>query len=194
MNLDVAELKQAWINELYAPELLPFPKRLVKRIKQQLHNQESNVNNNILDPRERLKAHLQLLEISRLRYTLSAFLRTRLAKIEKYVWILAKEDATQTKLSKNEKSFFQRYHTLLIKHCEDSFVAQLPAQFQDVSFPPTDLELEHNVFIRVVQDIGDFQPEDAQDSLPLRLEKDDTYVLKYRSIRSLLPTGQIVLA
>jgi len=93
---DLAKIKQAWLNERGAPEILPFEKEVFERIKQQIGIQVEYLNmlsialnvkvqeGNVQlsnDQKDRLKAHIFWMEVNRFKYILAAYSRARLEKV-----------------------------------------------------------------------------------------------------------------
>jgi len=93
---DLTKIKQAWLNERGAPEILPFEKEVFERIKQQIGIQVEYLNmlsialnvkvqeGNVQlsnDQKDRLKAHIFWMEVNRFKYILAAYSRARLEKV-----------------------------------------------------------------------------------------------------------------
>ncbi|KAJ8935672.1 hypothetical protein NQ314_012693 [Rhamnusium bicolor] len=80
---EVIELmEEAWINEKFAPEILPHKSELVEALLGQISHMEENLRDvESID----FKNSIHQLEVDRLRFLVSSYLRTRLEKIETYV-------------------------------------------------------------------------------------------------------------
>ncbi|XP_056645441.1 DNA replication complex GINS protein SLD5 [Diorhabda carinulata] len=88
---EVIELiEEAWINEKFAPEILPHKSEIVEIILDQISNMEENIKN--LCSTDFTKIIYQL-EVDRLRFLVSSYLRTRLEKIEIHVNHILGEEA-----------------------------------------------------------------------------------------------------
>eukprot|EP00752_Nemacystus_decipiens_P009708 g8669.t2 len=83
LNEDVAKLRSAWRNEVSAPELLTLDEHLVSDLLQQVENQQEIVDDARGSPEAAFSASLYQMELDRLRYSLSKYLRTRLRKVER---------------------------------------------------------------------------------------------------------------
>ncbi len=103
LNEDVLALKQAWLNEQSAPEILPFKEQAVEQIKELLSRQVSRIMQSFMhsmhlfkwrtfsfkelnltydyDAFERLKSNWYQQEMQRIKYILSAYLQLRLEKV-----------------------------------------------------------------------------------------------------------------
>ena len=193
-NEDVKLMKQSLLNESSGPELLPFPSELIERVKEQLQNQKGNLD--VLDKtneKERLQIQLYTLEIERVQYVLNSFLRARLDKILSVCWSLKSDSEEESRFfelcSTAERAFAEGYKKLVMDHLNNTLLNSLPTVKRDV--PPVGVSFSKNVIIRVLKDIGDYQAP-GEDEL-LSLQENDIYLMKYKSIRSLLLNGQIML-
>uniref|UniRef100_A0A8C8SQH2 GINS complex subunit 4 n=1 Tax=Pelusios castaneus TaxID=367368 RepID=A0A8C8SQH2_9SAUR len=73
----IRSLEQAWLNEKFAPELLETKSEIVECVMEQLAHMESNLKR--AKPGD-LKVSIHHMEIERIRYVLSSYLRCRLVK------------------------------------------------------------------------------------------------------------------
>ncbi|KAM9252440.1 LOW QUALITY PROTEIN: DNA replication complex GINS protein SLD5 [Cariama cristata] len=76
----IRSLEQAWLNEKFAPELLESKPEIIECVVEQLDHMEANLKLKEGD----LKVSIHHMEIERIRYVLSSYLRCRLVKIEKF--------------------------------------------------------------------------------------------------------------
>ncbi|XP_048369197.1 DNA replication complex GINS protein SLD5 [Sphaerodactylus townsendi] len=77
----IRSLEQAWMNEKFAPELLESKSEIVECVVEQLEHMEENLKR---AKGGDLKVGIHRMEVERIRYILSSYLRCRLRKIEKY--------------------------------------------------------------------------------------------------------------
>lgn len=82
-------MEEAWTNEKFAPEILPNKSEIVDIILDQITTMEENIKK--LNSSDFTKSIYQL-EVDRLRFLVSSYLRTRLEKIETYVIHILKEE------------------------------------------------------------------------------------------------------
>lgn len=83
-------MEEIWVNEKFSPEILPNKIEVVDCVLGQLSFMEKNISTL---PSSDFKKGLHQLEIDRIRYVVTSYLRQRLEKIEMYVFhILKKED------------------------------------------------------------------------------------------------------
>lgn len=130
-------LENAWMNEKFAPEILPHQTDILDLMLDQIVHMEANIaqlNRHDL----RLIAHK--MELARIRFIISSYLRCRLDKIEKYaVDILAKEDERDAsisggrRLSPQEKTYAESYVTNLNSHFNQVALKNMPLNLQEPS-------------------------------------------------------------
>lgn len=108
----IEKMEETWINEKFAPEILPHQKELVECILEQIRYVEDNLGS--LDNKNFAKSVHQL-QVDRLRFLIASYLRTRLEKIETYfLSILNQEQARLERgedvyLTENELEFAKNY-------------------------------------------------------------------------------------
>ncbi|PIN07778.1 putative alpha-helical protein, potentially involved in replication/repair [Handroanthus impetiginosus] len=198
---DVELLKTAWRNEKAAPEILKFDSNLVQRSRQLIQFMEETVdefNKNGVDP---LTVSLYQMDLDRTMFLLRSYLRTRLQKIEKYVFHIRKTAELWNRLSLKEQQFAEGCAIDLKDHLEQSVLSKLPEQYQshlrqsaaseDDDMVP-EPQLDAYVVCRSKRYLGAFQLDDGGEE-PVNIEADDLYALPYKSIKPLVESGQIDL-
>lgn len=85
----IEAMEETWINEKFAPEILPHKSEIVDCLLGQISYMEDNLQN-LTSKDFRKSAHQ--LEIDRLRFLITNYMRTRLEKIEKFVLNILKEE------------------------------------------------------------------------------------------------------
>ncbi|KAB0798128.1 hypothetical protein PPYR_09121 [Photinus pyralis] len=120
---EVLELmEEAWLNEKFAPEILPHKYDIVECLLGQISHVEENLTNVGNDD---LRRSLHQMELDRLRYLVSSYLRMRLEKIETYVYFILKQEEERSQkgeenyLNKNELEFAKAYMQSLDQHFTD---------------------------------------------------------------------------
>ncbi|XP_072342023.1 DNA replication complex GINS protein SLD5 isoform X2 [Scyliorhinus torazame] len=103
----IAKLEEAWLNEKYSPDLLENKSEIVECVMEQLDHMEQNLQR---ARKGDLKVTIHRMEMERIRYVLSSYLRSRLQKIERFFpHILEKEksllEAAPSCLSPQEFTF-----------------------------------------------------------------------------------------
>ncbi|ETV80019.1 hypothetical protein, variant 1 [Aphanomyces astaci] len=197
LNEDVALLRDAWANELNAPELLTFQTDLISDMVEQVQNQQSYVDEMSADvatlTEERSFTNkLYQMEIDRIKYMLASYLRLRLMKIERHTRHVL--HASMDKLSPGEVDYAHSYKDLYESHCRDLLLSKLPPDHQQLDEPHMidHPDLDTFVFCQSNQDIGNVQIDD-RGSEHVNARKDDRHVLRYRVVSSLVEEGKVKL-
>lgn len=93
-------MEEAWINEKFAPEVLPHKYEVVELLLGQIHYFEERLED--LDSRD-FQKNIRQMEIDRMRYLVSSYLRNRLEKIENFAVSIVKEE--ENRLDRNEDAY-----------------------------------------------------------------------------------------
>eukprot|EP00752_Nemacystus_decipiens_P009707 g8669.t1 len=203
LNEDVAKLRSAWRNEVSAPELLTLDEHLVSDLLQQVENQQEIVDDARGSPEAAFSASLYQMELDRLRYSLSKYLRTRLRKVERdALHVLATADGEmQGRLSDREREHAKGYVDMLEDHFTRICLSQMPSNFRSL----TNTSQEENmvqepnldtfVVCRATDDIGMVQIGEAagRDDSSMNLLQGDMFIVRYRPIRNLVLEGRVEL-
>ncbi len=210
----VARLKRAYVNEKNAPELLPFETDLLAQVMAKVEDQELVVQQNRDAAAaagggggggagggvDDLMAHIYHAELNRVRFSIRAYYRTRLFKIEKYAVHTAKDELG--KLSPQEVEYAEKYVNMLDEHF-GSVLNQMPEKYtsmlQQIQDDDTDYDmipepnLDKHVFCRVREDRRDvmFDPNDLDNTMDL--DQGDIIMVRYRFIKGLLEDGSLDL-
>ncbi|KAF5304473.1 hypothetical protein FQA39_LY09669 [Lamprigera yunnana] len=116
-------MEEAWRNEKFAPEILPQKYEILDYILGQINHVDENLSGIHNDD---LRRSMHQMELERLRYLVSSYLRTRLEKIEMFVYFILKEENErmekdeQCYLSPSELEFAKAYKESLDQHFTDS--------------------------------------------------------------------------
>ena len=92
----VQRLHDAWINEKFAPELLESQIDVVQCLLEQITHTEENINTEKLQSgnnlTNRFAASVYKMEIGRIRFIISSYLRIRLEKIQHFIFHLLEQE------------------------------------------------------------------------------------------------------
>ncbi|KAI3924236.1 hypothetical protein MKW98_032437 [Papaver atlanticum] len=197
---EVELLKRAWRNEKASPEILQFQEDVVRNARVQIQNMEDTVEAYAEDGKDALTVSLYQMDLDRTEFLLRSYLRTRLQKIEKYMIHISKTELWN-RLSKPEKEFAKSCKENMENHLKQSVLSRLPFGYQDflkqsISSEEDDMvpepQLDTFVFCKSKGSVGSFQLDAVGDEV-VDLIADDLYVLRYKSIKPLVETGQIDL-
>uniref|UniRef100_F1LCS8 DNA replication complex GINS protein SLD5 n=1 Tax=Ascaris suum TaxID=6253 RepID=F1LCS8_ASCSU len=196
----LAKLTIAWQNEVCAPRLLPHRFDLLECIIDQIEGMEENISRTRC--KNQLKVSLHKMELHRVGYIASHYMRKRLQKIEVDAANYLAEDNARRRdgkgelLSEQERIFAEKYarsqSTLQMK-CA---LSRLPPALQRLPLTKVDVSRER-VFIDVVEDdVQDVSVPDMTDPLSeliIHLDKGSTHLIPYQSVAEHLSNDKIRL-
>ncbi|XP_050796258.1 DNA replication complex GINS protein SLD5 isoform X2 [Gopherus flavomarginatus] len=190
----------AWLNEKFAPELLESKSEIVECVMEQLDHMESNLKR---AKHGDLKVSIHRMEIERIRYVLSSYLRCRLVKIEKFFpHILEKEksraEGEPSILSPEEFAFAKEYMANTETYLKNVALKHMPPNLQKVDLlrlvPKPNLD--SFVFLRVQERQENIlvEPEtDEQREYVIDLEEGSQHLIRYKTIAPLVASGAVQL-
>ncbi|XP_013867552.1 DNA replication complex GINS protein SLD5 [Austrofundulus limnaeus] len=196
----ISKLEEAWLNEKFSPELLENRSEMVECVMEQLTHMESNL--------QRVKAgdamaSVHRMEVDRIRFVLSSYLRSRLQKIEKFFpHVLEKEksraDGQPSLLSPEEFAFAKEYYANTESYLKTVALKRMPANLQTVDMLKAVPEpcLDSFVFLRVKERQENIfvEPEtDDQREYVVDLEEGSQHLMRYRTIAPLVSSGAVQL-
>ncbi|GAB5570289.1 DNA replication complex GINS protein SLD5 isoform X1 [Prionailurus iriomotensis] len=204
----IESLEQAWMNEKFAPELLESKSEIVECVMEQLDHMTSALPENWEENLRRakkgdLKVSIHRMEMERIRYVLSSYLRCRLMKIEKFFpHILEKEKTAHegelSSLSPEELVFAKQYMANTETYLKNVALKHMPPNLQMVdllrSVPKPDLD--SYVFLRVKERQENIlvEPEtDEQRDYVIDLEEGSQHLIRYKTIAPLVASGAVQL-
>ncbi|XP_046849958.1 DNA replication complex GINS protein SLD5-like [Xenia sp. Carnegie-2017] len=187
-------LEQAWLNEKLAPELLESKIELVECLLEQIKEMEENLKNAVKGD---LVGSLHKLEIQRIRYIISNYLKIRIKKIEKYAFHIMDRSHEKvdyiSRLSSEEHFYAKEYCKNLQDLLKSLTLDCMPSNINTLdkrnSVPHPNLE--SYLFIKVLksQEQVELDPEDQ----PSDLEEGAQHLVRYSAISSLLENGAVAL-
>ncbi|KAI9984442.1 hypothetical protein PInf_005790 [Phytophthora infestans] len=198
LNEDVQRMRTLWVNELNAPEILQYDEEMVSEMLEQIRNQQEYVDS-VYEERAQLTEEksfinkLYQMEIDRLRYIVSSYLRTRLRKIEKFaIHILLDEVLTQ-RLSVKERHFAQQFMMLYESHLNDLAIGKFSDDNKTLTADGMVAEPNLDGFVFCQGKVaGGVQCDDKGGDF-VQVTCEDRYVLRYRSVQEHVQAGAIDL-
>ncbi|PWA34748.1 DNA replication protein [Artemisia annua] len=121
--------RSSWRNEKAAPEILKFEGSLVQRSREQIQLMEETVEELMQNGEDPLRVSLYQMDIDRTTFLLRSYLRTRLQKIEKFMFHIQKTADLWARLSKQEQKFARRSIEDMKQHFEQSVLSKLPERY-----------------------------------------------------------------
>lgn len=196
----IAKLEEAWLNEKFSPELLENKSEVVECVMEQLTHMEANLQR---VKKGDMKASIHRMEIDRIRFVLSSYLRSRLRKIEKFFpHVLEKEKSRQagepSLLSPEEFAFAKEYYSNTEAYLKAVALKRMPPNLQTLDMLKAVPEpfLDSFVFLRVKETQENIlvEPEtDDQREYVVDLEEGSQHLMRYRTIAPLVFSGAVHL-
>uniref|UniRef100_H2QW29 DNA replication complex GINS protein SLD5 n=1 Tax=Pan troglodytes TaxID=9598 RepID=H2QW29_PANTR len=190
----------AWMNEKFAPELLESKPEIVECVMEQLEHMEENLRR---AKREDLKVSIHQMEMERIRYVLSSYLRCRLMKIEKFFpHVLEKEktrpEGEPSSLSPEELAFAREFMANTESYLKNVALKHMPPNLQKVDLfravPKPDLDSYVFLRVRERQENILVEPDtDEQRDYVIDLEKGSQHLIRYKTIAPLVASGAVQL-
>lgn len=123
-------IQSTWLNEKFAPEILPHQTEMLDLMLGQIVHMEENIKQ--LNKNDfRLIAHK--MELERIKYIISSYLRCRLEKLEKFTQDILNEENTRSnkRLSKEEHEFAETYINHMKSHFHQIALKNMPLNLQE---------------------------------------------------------------
>ncbi|KAJ0399344.1 hypothetical protein P43SY_001533 [Pythium insidiosum] len=199
LNEDVERMKTLWINEANAPEVLPFDDEMVTEMLDQLKNQQEYVDS-VAEDRATLNEErafvnkLYQMEIDRLKFVLSSYLRTRLRKIERFAPHILSDPMLTQRLSQKEIQFAKQYAMLVENHVNELALGRFPDEHRSLDADGMVLEpdLDCFVFCESKAPLRQLQCDDRGVEF-VSMQEGDRHVLRYRAVKVHVEEGQMAL-
>jgi GINS complex subunit 4 len=151
-------------------------------------------------PECELVFYISAIEVTRVKYMLRSYLRTRLLKIERYVMHALDNTDVRQRLSPLEDQHATQYLRLVASQLTSTVTSKLPEAFNNAfkqasAHPDNDMipvpDLGRHVFVRVLRDLG--QVPVYEDGGMHELNKGDLYIMRYNMLRPLLSDKSVQL-
>uniref|UniRef100_A0A2H6N7C2 DNA replication complex GINS protein SLD5 n=3 Tax=Micrurus TaxID=8634 RepID=A0A2H6N7C2_9SAUR len=187
------------MNEKFAPELLESKTEIVECVMEQLEHMEENLKR---AKQGDLKISIHRMEVERIRYVLSSYLRCRLRKIEKYFPHVLEKEKTRAEgepsiLSPEEFAFAKEYTANTENHFKNVALRHMPPNLQKVEFlkavPKPNLDAF--VFLRVKERQENImvEPEHDDRDYVIDLDENSQHLIRYKTIAPLVASGAVQL-
>ncbi|XP_071948221.1 DNA replication complex GINS protein SLD5-like [Antedon mediterranea] len=198
----LTKLKEAWQNEKFAPELLETKIELVECMLEQLKHMEDNIKS---CKKEDFRIILHRIEIDRIRYVISSYLRIRLQKIEEYVEHILENERKRKEdepscLSPEEMTYAKEFSESQELHFKSVVLNHAPPNLQGLEKEKTVFAPKPNmdsyVFLRVneAQDQVLVEAEtDEQQADVVDFERGSQHIMRYKPIAELVANNAFSL-
>eukprot|EP00455_Lapot_gusevi_P014877 TRINITY_DN17499_c0_g1_i3.p1 TRINITY_DN17499_c0_g1~~TRINITY_DN17499_c0_g1_i3.p1 ORF type:complete len:173 (+),score=8.14 TRINITY_DN17499_c0_g1_i3:77-595(+) len=144
-------------------------------------------------------SQLLQMDLDRIKYLLSSYLRIRLQKIDKHLIHILSTAEMVERLSAPELNFAKQYVDLVQSTFDRAFLDHIPESFRSLTEPAMigGPSVNAHVCMRVREQVGEFdishraQGSDAEDILSVSLDEGDIVVGRYVAFRPLLQQGKM---
>lgn len=179
------------MNEKHSPDILPYQEEMVDLMLGQLSHMEQNLQaidaNNFLRLTHRM-------ELERIRFVVSSYLRCRLQKIEDFTQHIITEErnrsAENKRLSLSEMKFAEEYFGSIESHFQQLALRHIPPNQDDLSKRIVRPNLMSNVFLKVLRSCGVIVNTNDEE---VNLCENSQHMLPYQLISDLVIKGDVQL-
>lgn len=187
-------LENAWLNEQNCPDILPHQTEMLELMLGQMSHMEENMKT--LDKNDfRYIAHK--MELERVRYVITSYLRTRLKKIEKFTkHILVEEDSRDDehkRLSEEETQFAREFHQGICSHFSQVALQYMPPNLQGTDEKQMIVRpnLLSHIYLKAKQDVASVVV--GADDEEVDLVAGSQHIIPYQLISDLVLSGKAQL-
>ncbi|CAB3397404.1 unnamed protein product [Caenorhabditis bovis] len=196
----IKRMTQWWQNEMASPCLLPTQMELVDILLDQIQGMEENIGRQ--KDKVQLRISIHKMELQRISFMTSDYIRCRLRKIEANPRSVIEEHQKRLEegqpelLSESELKFAKEYADAEAQLFGKTVLGFMPAALQKIPVPMDDLSTEFS-FIRVLEDnvenvsVPDWS--DPNSEVILEMTKNSIHLIPFSSIRHLVEEGKIEL-
>uniref|UniRef100_A0A0K8RMB8 GINS complex subunit 4 n=1 Tax=Ixodes ricinus TaxID=34613 RepID=A0A0K8RMB8_IXORI len=152
----IEKLEEAWLNEKFSPEILPYLGDVVDCLVDQLTHMQENLQQ--IDKGD-FRVTIHRIELDRIQYILTSYMKIRLRKIEKHgAFILNRlrsSRSDQELLSPEELRYARAYIGSFEDYFRDVALVHMPPNLQSFSMSSTDSgpDLDEYVFLKVKREV-----------------------------------------
>ncbi|XP_011409593.1 PREDICTED: DNA replication complex GINS protein SLD5-like [Amphimedon queenslandica] len=185
----VEKIEEAWQNEKLSPELLPAKPDLLECLVEHIKSLDESLSE--LSAAD-LVCSILKQELDRIKYVVCNYLKTRLQKIERYVWYYCDHPSH---LSQEETKYAKEFASNLDTHLKEVVLQHLPTNFQDINKRKATLKPDTTryVFMRALERKSNITIKVSGYSVTLDVEEGSQVVLPYESVSELVREGSAKL-
>lgn len=186
-------LQNTWLNEKFAPELLPQQTEMLDLMLGQIEHMEENIAE--LDKNDfRYIAHR--IELERIKYIVTNYLRCRIKKIEAFTRSILEDDehqpANKKRLSDEERRYAEEHMALIKKHFHRIAIQHMPTNLQEESaLEIVTPNLMSHIFLRANESVPSVVV--GMNDEEVDLEAGSLHIMPYKLASDLLLDGKVQL-
>lgn len=186
-------LQNTWLNEKFAPELLPQQTDMLDLMLGQIEHMEENISK--LDKNDfRYVAHS--MELERIKYIAISYLRCRIRKIETFTRSILMDDEqrdpNKKRLSDDELNYAENHMELLRKHFNQIAIQHMPPNLREES--PKEIvtpNLMSHIFLRANESVPSVIV--GLNDEEVDLEEGSLHIMPYKLASDLVIDGKVQL-
>lgn len=206
-------LETAWVNEKFAPDLLEPQMEVVECLTEQIRQTEDEIrrrkSSGPVGKGMKDENTLHRMEMARVRFLISSYLRLRLQKIQQFVFHLCREvqeNPQANRMTKEELTFANEYKNNLETLYNDLALKHLPGRAAELNIEGTKRAGDHDgvpkpnhksmVFVQAVKDVYGLVIEDDADrgrDEEYDMEAGSQHILNFKAVSGLLRKGDVKL-
>ncbi|KAI4116500.1 MAG: hypothetical protein LQ338_007706 [Usnochroma carphineum] len=151
-----------------------------------------------IDPKTNFRLIVIQTELERFKFLVRSFLRTRMAKIDKYTLYLLTNPTQSARLSSSELQYAHSHQALLEAHYRTSFLSQFPTSLQRLDDTAGGIsmieqpDIDKAVFVRGLRDVEDPIIVEGTD-IDFEMRRGEVYVVRWSAVRDLVMNGDAEL-
>lgn len=186
-------LQNIWLNEKFAPELLPQQTDMLDLMLGQIEHMEENISQ--LDKNDfRYIAHR--MELERIKYIATSYLRCRIRKIETFTRSILLEDEhrdpNKKRLSDDERNYAENHMALIKKHFDQIAIQHMPPNLQEESAREiVTPNLMSHIFLRANEQVASVIV--GLNDEEVDLETGSLHIMPYKLASDLVMEGKVQL-
>lgn len=185
-----------WKNEFFSPELLPHQIKIVELITKISKDMEDQVSK--LKSTDLLWA-VHKMELERIQYIITSYLRCRIKKIEKFTKVLLEEENEKQLMTTDERQYAEKYIKLIANVFEKNLFEKLSPDLLKICKSTSHKEIvepnvESHVFVRSnISATMIIKHEDKEYYEEMDMNPGSFYILRYKHISKSLLLGDFEL-
>ncbi|CAK1548542.1 unnamed protein product [Leptosia nina] len=192
-------IQTSWQNERLSPEILPHRNDMVECMLGQIQHMERNINKL---PKTDLRTSIHKMELSRIKYIICNYLKTRLEKIEQNCIIIINDEKQRIESGTNyltplEYRYAQEHLLNIEHHLKQTILNQVPGNMQvfEINKMSTVPNLQSHVFLKANETVHGIVLEDhfGDQDEEIDLEEGSQHILQYKFIADLVKNGKVQL-
>lgn len=186
-------MENAWLNELNCPDILPHQTEMLELMLGQMSHMDENMKT--LDKNDfRYIAHK--MELERVRYVITSYLRTRLKKIEmftNYILVENSVDDENKRLSDQEVRFASEFQQGISSHFSQVALQYMPPNLQSADEKQMIVRpnLLSHIYLRANVDVASVVV--GADDEEVDLVAGSQHIIPYQLISDLVLSGKVQL-